>query len=416
MLFEELDISKDVLRSIDKQGFDEVTPVQGETIPLLLKGLDVVAQSKTGSGKTLAFGIPIVESLKGNEDGAQALVLAPVRELAMQVADELRKIMPGREAEVAVVYGGASIENQAREVRKANIVVGTPGRTLDLLRRRLLDLSRVHFVALDEADKMFEMGFVEDLDDIMSFVPKNKQVALFSATISVEVERMMKRDMQDVKVVRLSSDVDSISNIKQYYLSVHPRDKLKAMCMLLEKEKPGLAIVFSRTRSWAEKLSQLLQGEGINVRGTHGNLTQAQRTEIMQNFKAGKLHILVATNVAARGLDIPEVTHIFNYDLPEDYKTYTHRIGRTGRAERKGKAITLVTSVYEKRSLIKMSNRTGYEAEEYPLPERELKEYKLKNAPSRRPTQRRDGYGRNRPSSRRQGNPRSRHAPRQGRR
>lgn len=416
MLFKELKISKSMLRSIEKQGFEETTPVQEETIPLLLQGLDVVAQSKTGSGKTLAFGIPIVESLKSGEKGAQALILAPVRELAMQNADELQKIMPGRESEVAVVYGGASIENQAREVRNASIIVGTPGRTLDLLRRKLLDLSRVHFVALDEADKMFEMGFVEDLEDIMKFVPKKKQVALFSATISAEVERMMKRDMKNARLVRLSSDIDSIDNIHQYYLSVHPRDKLKAMCMLIEKEKPGLAIIFSRTRSWAEKLSQLLHGEGFDVRGTHGDLTQAQRNEIMHDFKAGKLHVLVATNVAARGLDIPEVTHVFNYDLPEDYKTYTHRIGRTGRAERKGKAITLVTSVYEKRNLVKMSHRTNTEAEEYPLSERELKAYELKNAPSRRPAQRRDGYGRNRPSSRREGRPRARRPPNRGKR
>ncbi|PIT85815.1 DEAD/DEAH box helicase, partial [Candidatus Micrarchaeota archaeon CG10_big_fil_rev_8_21_14_0_10_59_7] len=246
------------------------------------------------------------------------------------------------------------------------------------LNRKLMNLSHVRFVTLDEADKMFEMGFVEDLDAIMAHTPREKQTALFSATISVEVENLASKEMRHPQIVRLSSDDDSISNIKQYYVSVDWREQLKALCFILEKEKPTLAMIFTKTRIAAEKLSRRLASAGFEAEGIHGDLTQAQRTRIMGDFKAGKLHVLVATNVAARGLDIPEVTHVINYNLPEDHRAYTHRIGRTGRAEREGKAITIITSLYDQKELEGMARRTGFELVRYPAEESEIAAFVVK--------------------------------------
>ena len=263
-----------------------------------------------------------------------------------------------------------------------------------------MNLSHVRFVTLDEADKMFEMGFVEDLDAIMAHTPREKQTALFSATISVEVENLASKEMRHPQIVRLSSDDDSISNIKQYYVSVDWREQLKALCFILEKEKPTLAMIFTKTRIAAEKLSRRLASAGFEAEGIHGDLTQAQRTRIMGEFKAGKLHVLVATNVAARGLDIPEVTHVINYNLPEDHRVYTHRIGRTGRAEREGKAITIITSLYDQKELEGMAHRTGFELVRYPAEESEIVAYTVRGrAPEEhheapRPHGRFGGHGR----------------------
>jgi len=382
MLFINGKVKPEILESIARQGFAEPTPIQEATIPFLLEGRDVVAQSKTGSGKTLAFGIPLVNAIHEGEF-VQGLVMVPIRELSTQVAQELAKLRPSLRDSIATVYGGASIDEQASRAARARIIVGTPGRILDLIGRDLLDLSRVSFLVLDEADKMFEMGFEEDVWEIVSHTPKRKQVALFSATITGEVERIAEEEMNNAQMVRLSSDSDSIGNISQFYAMVHPRDKLRAMCVVLGREKPGLAMIFTRTRFAAERLANSLSAEGFDVEGIHGNLTQAQRTKIMDEFKAGKLHILVATNVAARGLDIPEVTHVFNYDVPEDYKEYTHRIGRTGRAERQGKAITFIENLFEKRSLSNFSMRTGFAAQAYALTDGEIGAYAYK---SPRPT------------------------------
>ncbi|VVB67457.1 putative ATP-dependent RNA helicase [Candidatus Norongarragalina meridionalis] len=384
MFFDSIGLKKELADAIRAKGFTEPTPIQEKAIPLLLMGEDVIAQSKTGSGKTLAFGVPLMDVL-GEEKHVQALVLAPVRELAMQVAQELRTLRPSMASRVAEVYGGVDLEPQGRACAHAAVVVGTPGRVLDLLNRKLLNLSHVRFVGLDEADKMFEMGFVEDLDAIMAHTPREKQTALFSATISIEVENLASKEMHHPQIVRLSSDDDSISNIKQYYVSVDWRDQLKALCFMLDKEKPTLAMIFTKTRIAADKLSRRLSSAGFEAEGIHGDLTQAQRTRIMGEFKAGKLRVLVATNVAARGLDIPEVTHVINYSLPEDHRAYTHRIGRTGRAEREGKAITIITSLHDQKELESMARRTGFELVRYPAEESEIAAYNVRGrAPEER--------------------------------
>ncbi|MFH0835404.1 MAG: DEAD/DEAH box helicase [Candidatus Micrarchaeota archaeon] len=399
MFFDSIGLNKEIADAVRAKGFVEPMPIQEKAIPLLLMGEDIIAQSKTGSGKTLAFGVPLMDTLT-EEKHVQALVLAPVRELAMQVAQELRWMRPSMAARVAEVYGGVDLEPQGRACSHAAVVVGTPGRVLDLLNRKLMNLSHVRFVALDEADKMFEMGFVEDLDAIMAHTPREKQTALFSATISVEVENLASKEMRHPQIVRLSSDDDSISNIKQYYVSVDWREQLKALCFILDKEKPTLAMIFTKTRIAADKLSRRLASAGFKAEGIHGDLTQAQRTRIMGDFKAGKLHVLVATNVAARGLDIPEVTHVINYNLPEDHRAYTHRIGRTGRAEREGKAITIITSLYDQKELEGMAHRTGFELVRYPAEESEIAAYTVRGrAPEEhheapRPHGRFGGHGR----------------------
>ncbi|OIO27365.1 hypothetical protein COU39_02295 [Candidatus Micrarchaeota archaeon CG10_big_fil_rev_8_21_14_0_10_60_32] len=391
MFFEKIGVKREIADVLKAKGFIEPMPIQEKTIPLLLMGEDVIAQSKTGSGKTLAFGIPLMDKVDEREHYVQALVLTPVRELAAQVAQELKLLRPSAADHVTVVFGGMDLEPQMRECKNAWVVVGTPGRVLDLLERKALNLSKIKFVALDEADKMFEMGFVDDLEAIMAFTPRVKQTALFSATITPEVERLTETEMKHAQIIRLSSDMDSISNITQHYLSVDWRDQLKALCFVLEKEKPHLAMIFTRTRIAADKLSSRLQDAGYNVEGIHGDLSQSQRTKIMDDFKAGKLHILVATNVAARGLDIPEVTHVINYSIPEDHRAYTHRIGRTGRAEREGKAITIVTTLHDKRELEKMAGRTGFHLVKYDADENDISAFRVKGKPRHEQDGQREG-------------------------
>ncbi len=338
--FEELNITPELLRAIKEMGYEEATPIQEQTIPLIKAGKDVIGQSGTGSGKTAAFGLPMLEKIERGK-GIQALILVPTRELAEQVSKELIKFSKYSLRHILPVYGGVGIERQINELRRAEIVVGTPGRILDHIERRTIDFSKIKILILDEADKMFEMGFSDDVRDIIRQTPQFRQTLLFSATISTDVIDISDRYMKEPEVIRVEVYVEK-SMLKQSYYNVSTRDKFSLLVHLIQNDKPKLAIIFCATRQRVDIVAKNLERQGINAEPIHGGLTQSRRNKIMEEFHAGKIHVLVASDVAARGLDIKNVTHIFNYDIPKTDKEYLHRIGRTARAGETGKAISLL--------------------------------------------------------------------------
>lgn len=341
MKFSELKLEPDLLKAAAEMGFSEATPVQEKSIPLIQAGRDVMAQSETGSGKTAAFGLPILEKLTRGER-TQCLILTPTRELAEQIGNELRKFSRYRRAAITTVYGGVSISPQIERLRHAEIVVATPGRLLDHLGRRTIDLSRVRFLVLDEADKMFEMGFVDDVRRIIEQTPGTRQTMLFSATLSEEVLELAQEYLRNPESVKARLYVDT-KLLRQEYYDVPGRDKFSLLLHLLNQEAPRLAMVFCATRTNTDIVARNLQRNGVKAMPIHGGHSQNRRTGIMKAFHAGDVHVLVATDVAARGLDIKGVTHIINYDIPKTSKEYVHRIGRTARAGKSGKAISLLS-------------------------------------------------------------------------
>jgi ATP-dependent RNA helicase DeaD len=341
--FAELGFSGPLLTALVDLGYDEPTPIQEQAIPVLLSGRDVIAQAQTGTGKTAAFALPIVARLTA-EMVPQALILAPTRELAMQVAEAIYKYSKGSNARVAPLYGGQPIMRQLRTLQQGvQVVVGTPGRIMDHMRRGTLVLDKVRTVVLDEADEMLDMGFVEDIEYILQQVPENRQTALFSATIPQAVSTLAKKYTRDAARISITSEQLTAPRTRQTYYEVLSRDKLDALCRILDVETPASAMIFCRTRSEADALGESLQGRGYTAEVIHGDLAQTQRDRVMKRFRDGTAELLVATDVAARGLDIPEVSHVVNYDVPNDPEAYVHRIGRTGRAGREGKAITIIT-------------------------------------------------------------------------
>jgi len=339
-----LNIEEPVLRAIEKMGFVEPTPVQVGTIPLLLEGKDVIAQAQTGTGKTAAFGIPIIQGIAAPGRRPSALILCPTRELAVQVSEEIKKLAAYRDLNVLAVYGGAGIEPQIDALaRGVDIVSGTPGRVIDHIQRGTIDLKGVRFLVLDEADRMLDMGFIEDIDYIIARVPKDRQTMLFSATIPPEIRRLGERHMRDPEVVSVSEEEIVLPNTKQMYFAVGRKNKIWALCRVLDKEHPK-AIVFAQTKHMVDIIEQRLTSYGYPAAAIHGDLTQARREKVLSDFRSGKIKVLIATDVAARGLDIEGVTHVINYDIPESPEVYVHRIGRTGRAGKEGKAITFVSA------------------------------------------------------------------------
>jgi ATP-dependent RNA helicase DeaD len=342
--FNDLPLSKEVLRGIDRLGYSSPSPIQAQTIMPLLEGRDVIGQAQTGTGKTAAFGIPMVERIDPEDRRVQGLVLAPTRELAVQTADHIRRISRYTKLRVLPIYGGESINKQINELKKgAHIVVGTPGRIIDHLQRRTLNLSGVTCVVLDEADRMLDMGFIKDIERILSRVPKNKQTSLFSATIDQSVLNVCNRFMKEPERILVSRDEIALPQISQYYMVVDPKRKFEALTGVLDEQGVERAILFCRTRRGTGKVARSLRAKGYDAEPIHGGLTQPQRDAVMESFRRGKLKILVATDVAARGLDIVGVTHIINYDVPNEAAVYFHRIGRTARMEADGTAITLVS-------------------------------------------------------------------------
>jgi ATP-dependent RNA helicase DeaD len=342
MKFNDMNIEKSVLDSLNEMGFNEPTEIQKETIPLIKEGHDLIGQSKTGSGKTAAFGIPLVEKAK-NTGKIQALILEPTRELAEQTSNELKKFSKFKRLHVLCVYGGVSIEHQITNLRHSDIVVGTPGRTLDHIQRGTMNLQNVNIFVLDEADKMFEMGFIEDIERIAKFLPDVRQNLFFSATMTDEVLRIKNKFTKNAKKVKtetmLNEDV-----LEQFYYDVYPAEKFSLLIHLLKSENPDLSIIFCNTRREAGCVAENLKRNGIVASCLHGGLTQARRNQVIQDFHDRRIKVLVATDVAGRGLDIKNVSHIFNYSVPKCPEDYINRVGRTARAGETGKAISLLSN------------------------------------------------------------------------
>jgi ATP-dependent RNA helicase DeaD len=341
--FKDLPLSKEVLQGIEELGFSNLFPIQAQAIIPLLEGRDVIGQAQTGTGKTAAFGIPMVERLNLEIRTVQGLVLVPTRELAMQVAEHIGRFGKFTRLRVVPIYGGESIERQIHALKDgAHVVVGTPGRVIDLLERRILNLQSVRVVVLDEADRMLDMGFIDDIEYILSRTPPGRQTSLFSATIDQTVMSVCNRYMKNPEKVLVSKDEIALTQMNQYYMFVNTRGKFEAVCKILDENRIGRAIIFCRTRTETGILAEKLMRRGYDARALHAGYSQPQRDAVINSFRRGRLKLLVATDVAARGLDIQEITHIINYDVPLDALVYFHRIGRTARKGAEGTAITLV--------------------------------------------------------------------------
>ena len=342
--FKDLPLSREVLRGIKELGFESLFPIQAQAIIPLLEGKDVIGQAQTGTGKTAAFGVPMVEKLNPENRKVQGLILVPTRELAVQVADNMKLFAKYAKLRVLPVYGGESIQRQIRALTHGvHIVVGTPGRLIDLLRRGALNLYSVKTLVLDEADRMLDMGFIEDIEYILSRTPRNRQTALFSATIDETVMKVCNRYMRNPEEILVSKDEIALTQMKQFYMLVNPHGKFETLCNILEENHIGRAIIFCKTRRGTSAITDKLRRRGYNAQALHAGFTQAQRDRVTNAFREGKLKLLVATDVAARGLDIEGITHIINYDVPLEAPVYFHRIGRTARMGNEGTAITLVS-------------------------------------------------------------------------
>lgn len=343
--FQELGVSIETVNSLNDMGFINPTGIQEETIPYVLSGIDVLAQAQTGSGKTGAFGIPLIEKI--NKDlGIQALVLAPTRELAQQVGEQLRLMSKKKSLKVSIIFGGTSIERQIQDLKKKpQIVVGTPGRIIDHINRKTLKLDTITNIVLDEADEMLNMGFIDDVRFILSKIENNYQMLLFSATMPKAILELSKQFMKDYKLIKTMSQESLNPDIEEYASILKEGEKLSALVGFLEVHHPQLAIIFGRTKRRVDELSSALASKGYLAEGLHGDITQSKRLEILRKFKNNSLQILVATDVAARGIDISGVSHVYNFDMPQDTESYTHRIGRTGRAGNSGVAVTFLNPV-----------------------------------------------------------------------
>ena len=339
--FKELGINDDILRVINKEGFEAPTEIQEKSIPAVLNGEDVVAESATGSGKTLAFAIGLLQSAIPKK-GIQGLIITPTRELANQIVQEIGKFAKHRNLKFAAIYGGVSINPQFDDLKKAEIVIGTPGRLLDHIGRGTINLTRVSTIILDEADRMFDMGFIDDTKEILSHLPEKRQTLLFSATISGDIIHLSKRLMHNPVIVNAASRVDP-KKLTQVFYDVDNRLKFSLLFHLLNEENSGLVMIFCNTRNNVDFVAKNLKSMGIDATPIHGGLTQNKRTRTMTKFNSQKVEVLVCTDVASRGLDIKGVSHVYNYDIPNDSKQYIHRIGRTARAGKEGIAISIVS-------------------------------------------------------------------------
>lgn len=341
--FSDFSLDKRVLQAINDMGFEEPSPIQAACIPEILAGKDVLGQAQTGTGKTAAFGIPIIEKVT-QVPKVQALILTPTRELAIQVAGELQKIAVHKRIKTLPIYGGQSIGHQIRALKRGvQVVIGTPGRLLDHIQRKTLDLKAVQLVVLDEADEMLDMGFIDDIEQILKELDASRQTLLFSATMPPEVRRLARKYMNQPEIISISKSEITAPLIEQVYYKVLERNKLESLCLILDSQEIELGIIFCRTKRGVDELTEALQGRGYLANGLHGDLSQVQRDAVMKSFRDSSIELLIATDVAARGIDVENVSHVINYDIPQDPESYVHRIGRTGRAGRKGLALTLIT-------------------------------------------------------------------------
>lgn len=355
--FEDMNISNEICRAVLDMGFEEATPIQSQAIPVILEGKDIIGQSQTGTGKTAAFGIPLLERINPDDRRLQALILCPTRELAIQVSEEFRKLLKYKDnIRVLPIYGGQPIDRQIAALRKGTqVVIGTPGRVMDHMRRRTIKAETVQMMVLDEADEMLDMGFREDIETILVKIPEEHQTLLFSATLSPEILDITKRFQKNPEFIKIVRKELTVPNIEQYYFDVKEKTKLDALCRIIDVYDPKLAMVFCNTKKRVDDLVEMLQGRGYFAEGLHGDLKQAQRDKVMQKFRNGTIEILVATDVAARGIDVDDIDVVFNYDVPQDEEYYVHRIGRTGRAGKAGKAFTFCVGkeIYKLRDIMR---------------------------------------------------------------
>lgn len=367
--FENLGLSEQSLLAIKKKGFEEPSPIQKLTIPLLLNNeKDIVGQAQTGTGKTAAFGLPIMDKIIESTGKVQALIITPTRELAVQVAEEMNSYQGGRNIGILPVYGGQSYDQQFRRLKKGvDVIVGTPGRLIDHLNRGTLNLDDLKFMVLDEADEMLNMGFIEDIELILTKTPKEKRVLLFSATMPQRIIQLAEKFMGEFEVIKVQSKQLTVNLTDQIYFEVRNSDKFEALCRIIDVEKEFYALVFCRTKLQTDQLAKALIDRGYDAASLHGDISQAYRERILSQFKRKLVTILVATDVAARGIDIDNLTHVLNYSIPQDPESYIHRIGRTGRAGKQGNAITFITpSEYRKLMNIQRISKSEIRKESLP--------------------------------------------------
>ncbi len=355
LIFKELNLSKEVQKAIAEMGFEEATPIQSLAIPHIMEGKDVIGQAQTGTGKTCAFGIPAIDMLETENEGVQVLVLCPTRELAIQVSEELKNVsIHKKNVKILPIYGGQPIERQISALKKRpQIIIGTPGRVMDHMRRHTLKLANLKMIILDEADEMLNMGFREDIDTILKEVPEARQTILFSATMPKEILDLTKKYQNKPVMIKAAHKELTVPSIEQYYLEVREGSKLEILSRLIDANSIKLSLVFCNTKKRVDELAQNLQSRGYAAEALHGDMRQIQRDKVMAKFRKGSIDILIATDVAARGIDVDDIEAVFNYDLPNDEEYYVHRIGRTGRAGKAGKAYSFIVGreIYELRDI-----------------------------------------------------------------
>ncbi|MBS9337860.1 DEAD/DEAH box helicase [Fructobacillus parabroussonetiae] len=343
MKFEELGLSQAILQSIAAHGYVDATPIQEKTIPLTLAGKDVIGQAQTGTGKTAAFGLPILEHIDLDNPNIQAVIISPTRELAIQTAEELKKLGSDKHVNVQVVFGGSDIRRQIQGLKShPQILVGTPGRLLDHINRKTAKLGHVQTLVLDEADEMLNMGFLDDIEAIIAQVPDARQTLLFSATMPESIRRIGVKFMTNPEMVKIEAKQLTTDLVEQFFIRCRHEEKFDALTRTIDIQEPFLGIVFGRTKRRVEELARGLEARGYKAAGLHGDLTQQMRSRVLDQFKAHEINLLVATDVAARGLDVKDVSHVYNFDIPQDPESYVHRIGRTGRAGAEGTSVTIV--------------------------------------------------------------------------
>ena len=358
--FEDLSLSREIGKAVADMGFEETTPIQAQTIPVVLEGKDIIGQSQTGTGKTIAFGIPIIEKLHARSKTVQAIILCPTRELAIQVAEELKRLLKYRkDVNILPVYGGQPIDRQIRALKSGvHIVIGTPGRTIDHINRGTLKLNNVKTVVLDEADEMLNMGFIDDVETILRKVPEERQTLLFSATMPKPILDLTKRYQRNPEFIKVVHKQLTVPRVKQVYFELKESMKLEVLCRLIDMHNLKSSLVFCNTKRRVDEVVMHLQARGYVADSLHGDLTQQQRDRAMGKFRKNITEILVATDVAARGIDVEDIGAVFNYDLPQDEEYYVHRIGRTARAGKKGRAFTFVVGreIYKLREIQNYAN------------------------------------------------------------
>ena len=383
MQFKELGLSEELLSAVKSMGFDEMTEIQEKSIPVIMKGLDIIGRSNTGTGKTAAFGIPVIEKILQNDsDFIQTLILCPTRELAQQACEEIKKFSKYKNwVKPLAIFGGVSIDKQIYQLKRGvNIIIGTPGRIIDHINRHTLKLQNLKTIVLDEADEMLQMGFREDIENILKYIPKERQTILFSATMPPEILAITHKYQNNPILIKTNTKSKTVESIEQYYYIVPMGKKFDALDLLLIKNQPKSSMIFCNTKKMVDELTNILVSKGYKAAGIHGDMKQLQRTSVMNSFKSGKTSILVATDVASRGIDVNGIDAVFNFDLPQDNEYYIHRIGRTGRAGKSGTAYTLVCNRKQVSDLNMIAKNTKSVIKESELPNKsELVDIEIEN-------------------------------------